>query len=217
MAMRMKESFTVRMDDLVVRPVAVARRPARMDYVMDLGGLAGASGSMPAWVDGAGAMMSSAFAGKGQPASGSANVTGTQHEQPEVQHPPLQAAPCRVRHPDPPKRAPPSRGPPRSSAGFSDRSRAGASGSRSSLLHARLSRDARLRYVRLTHVGPIHVSPIHVSPILVSPIHARGRHGRKQSSAQAGQRSSRPLPRSALPTPDARSCRRLNLSTMAED
>jgi hypothetical protein len=92
MAMRMKESFTVRMDDLVVRPVAVARRPARMDYVMDLGGLAGASGSMPAWVDGAGAMMSSAFAGKGQPASGSANVTGTQHEQPEVQHPPLQAA-----------------------------------------------------------------------------------------------------------------------------
>ena len=113
--------------------------------------------------------------------------------------------------PMPPKRAPPSRGPPRSSAGFSDRSRAGASGSRSSLLHARL-RYARLRYVRLTHVSPIHVSPIHLSPI-----HARGRHGRKQSSAQAGQRSSRPLPRSALPTPDARSCRRLNLSTMAED
>jgi hypothetical protein len=69
----------------------VARRAARMDYVMDLGGLAGASGSMPAWVDGAGAMMSSAFASKGQPASGSANVIGTQHEQPEVQHPPLQA------------------------------------------------------------------------------------------------------------------------------
>ena len=36
-------------------------------------------------------MMSSAFASKGQPASGSANVIGTQHEQPEVQHPPLQA------------------------------------------------------------------------------------------------------------------------------
>jgi hypothetical protein len=62
-----------------------------MDYVMDLGGLAGASGSMPARVDGAGAMMSSAFASRGQPASGSANVTGTQHEQPDVQHPPLQA------------------------------------------------------------------------------------------------------------------------------
>jgi hypothetical protein len=62
-----------------------------MDYVMDLGGLAGASGSMPARADGAGAMMSRAFEGRGQPASGSANVIGTQHEQPDVQHPPLQA------------------------------------------------------------------------------------------------------------------------------
>ena len=88
--------------------------------------------------------------------------------------------------------------------------------SRSSLLHARLI-QARLRYARLTHVTPIPVTPIHVSPIHVSPMHARGRHGRKQSSAQAGQRSPRPLPRSALPTPAARSCRRLNLSTMAED
>ena len=188
-----------------------------MDYVMDLGGLAGASGSMPAWVDGAGAMMSSAFASKGQPASGSANVIGTQHEQPEVQHPPLQAGAVprlssRCRRSDLRRRA-----------GLRGRQLACMIGralvpqwSRSSLLHARLI-QARLRYARLTHVTPIPVTPIPVSPIHVSPIHARGRHGRKQSSAQAGQRSPRPLPRSALPTPDARSCRRLNLSTMAED
>ena len=186
-----------------------------MDYVMDLGGLAGASGSMPAWVDGAGAMMSSAFArqrparlGFSQRHRNAARAAGGAA--------PAIAGGRRAAFviPMPPKRPPPSRGPPRSSAGFYDRSRAGASWSRSSLLQARL-RHARLRYARLTHVSPIPVST--VSPIHVSPIHARGRHGRKQSSAQAGQRSPRPLPRSALPTPDARSCRRLNLSTMAED
>jgi hypothetical protein len=179
---------------------------------------------MPARVDGAGAMMSSAFASRGQPASGSANVIGTQHEQPDVQHPPLQAG--AVPRSSSRSAEATSAGPQRSSAGLYDQSRAGAWWSRSSLLHARLRharlrharlRHARLRYVRLTHVSPIPVSPIPVSPIPVSPIHARGRHGRKQSSAQAGQRSPRPLPRSALPTPDARSCRRLNLSTMAED
>ena len=69
----------------------VARRSARMDYEKDFGGLAGASGSMPARVGGAGTMMSSAFERGGQPGSGSANVIGTQHGQPDAQQPPLQA------------------------------------------------------------------------------------------------------------------------------
>jgi hypothetical protein len=38
-------------DALVVRPGAFARGSARMDYVQDLGGLAGASGSTPGRVD----------------------------------------------------------------------------------------------------------------------------------------------------------------------
>ena len=69
----------------------VARRLARTDYERDFGGLAGASGSMPARVGGAGTMMSSAFERGGQLGSGSANVIGTQHGQPDAQQPPLQA------------------------------------------------------------------------------------------------------------------------------
>src|SRR3954453_8012784 len=69
----------------------VARRMARMDYERDFGGLAGASGSIPARVGGAGTMMSSAFERGGQLGPGSANVSGTQPGQPDAQQPPLQA------------------------------------------------------------------------------------------------------------------------------
>ena len=213
----MKESFTVRMDDLVVRPVA-CRAPPGAHGLRDGFGRLGRSFRLDAgvgrwsWSDDVERVCKQrpARLGFSQRHRNAARAAGGAA--------PAIAGGRRAAFviPMPPKRPPPSRGPPRSSAGLYDRSRAGASGSRSSLLHARLI-HARLRYARLTHVGPIHVSPIPVSPIHVSPIHARGRHGRKQSSAQAGQRSPRPLPRSALPTPDARSCRRLNLSTMAED
>jgi hypothetical protein len=64
---------------------------ARMDYERDFGGLAGASGSIPARVGGAGTLMSSAFERGGQLGSGSANVIGTQHGQPNAQQPPMQA------------------------------------------------------------------------------------------------------------------------------
>jgi len=68
----------------------VARRMARMDYERDFGGLAGASGSIPARVGGARTMMSRAFERGGQLGSGSANVIGTQHGQPDAQQPPMQ-------------------------------------------------------------------------------------------------------------------------------
>src|SRR3954466_705099 len=68
----------------------VARRMARTDYERDFGGLAGASVSMPARVGGAGTLMSSAFERGGQLGSGSANVIGTQHGQPDAQQPPMQ-------------------------------------------------------------------------------------------------------------------------------
>ena len=70
----------------------VARGSARMDYVKDLGGLAGASGSMPARVDGAGAMMSRRVR-RGRPARARVqpDIIGTQHGQPAAQQPPLQA------------------------------------------------------------------------------------------------------------------------------
>ena len=45
---------------------------------------------MPARVGGAGTMMSSAFERGGQLGSGSANVIGTQHGQPDAQQPPMQ-------------------------------------------------------------------------------------------------------------------------------
>ena len=100
------EILHIRADTLVARPSSFTRALARALYAKDLGGLGGASGSIPVRIDAAGCSTSTAFKRHGNPRTGCVRMAGTQHENPLAQQPawqglevaprPTSAAPARA-------------------------------------------------------------------------------------------------------------------------